>query len=125
MDERIAKLRTSKDAEVLAVNAERLGNVEIAGHARARAIELRDTEKASRRNTPAGWQGPKRSVTGGKMAARAEGAALFINGVFEVELKDIVEAQAQTPGMTCYLQPYKPELIMRLTHYSPTPKHPW
>src|SRR3546814_11435695 len=82
-DERIAKLRTSKDAEVVAVNAERLGNVEIAGHARARAIELRDTEKASRRNSPAGRQGPKRSVTGGKMAARAEGEALFINGVFE------------------------------------------
>src|SRR3546814_15875926 len=113
MDERIAKLRTSKDAEVLAVNAERLGNVEIAGHARARAIELRDTEKASRRNSPAGRQGPKRSVTGGKMAARAEGEALFITGVFEVVLKDIVESQAQTPGLTCSLLPYKPAFLTR------------
>src|SRR3546814_18572454 len=105
MDERIAKLRTSKDAEVLAVNAERLGNVEIAGHARARAIELRDTEKASRRNSPAGRHGPKRSVTGGKMAARAAGDTPFITGVFEGLLTDISSTQAQTPALMCYLQP--------------------
>src|SRR3546814_11422876 len=59
------------------------------------------------------------------MAARAEGEALFINGVFEGVLKDIVEAQAQTPGLTCYLQPYKPALIKRLKESPPTPKHPW
>src|SRR3546814_12415318 len=59
------------------------------------------------------------------MAARAEGEALFINGVFEGVLKDIVEAQAQTPGLTCCLQPYKPALIKRLKESPPTPKHPW
>ena len=47
MDPRVAKLKTSKDCEKFAANAERLGLDDIVADARKRAVELRAQEHGS------------------------------------------------------------------------------
>lgn len=123
MDDRVSKLRTSKDAEVLARNAERNGRLDIAEQARVRALELKMTEQSSRRKISPERQEGRRAKPASKR--RAEREALFMNGVFEVVLNDILDAQAAHPSLVCYLQPYKPVLIRRLEEEPPSPEQPW
>jgi hypothetical protein len=49
MDEKIQRLKTWKEAENLAANAERLGARDLAEAARARAQELRAADRAQRK----------------------------------------------------------------------------
>src|SRR3546814_13823557 len=42
-----------------------------------------------------------------------------------LSLTDTVDAQSQTPGLTCYLKPFMPSLIKRLKVSPPTPNQPW
>lgn len=123
MDERISKLRTFKEAEILARNAERNGRTDIAEQAIARGLELKLAEKAARQIARPEREAAKRSKPASKL--RLNGEALFINGVFEGVLNDIVDAQAANPGLVCYLQPYKPALIKRLQEDPPSKDLPW
>ena len=124
MDERIAKLRTSRDAEVLARNAERLGHLDIAEHAKLRALELKTAEKSLRRKIlQEGRSAERPKLVPVKLRADAE--ALFLNGVFEKLLIDILDAQAANAELICYLQPYKPKVIKRLQQDPPTLDRPW
>ena len=123
MDERISKLRTFKEAETMARNAERNGRPDIAEQAAARGLELKAAEKAARQTDRPERQVVKRLKPAAKL--RATGEALFINGVFEGVLNDILEAQGVNPGLVCYLQPYKPALIKRLQEDPPSPDLPW
>lgn len=52
------------------------------------------------------------------------GTALYINGVFEETLEEIVAAQANLPGHVFYLQPYKAAKIKLLASANPTPSDP-
>lgn len=124
MDERITRLRTPREAENLAQNAQRLGHADIAEQARARGLELKAASKAAARpkNKPQP-QAPKRSAPSSR--GRANGEALFINGVFEEVLEEILKAQSANAGLVCYLQPYKPALIKRLQEDPPTRVQPW
>lgn len=51
-------------------------------------------------------------------------AALYINGVFETVLKEIIKAQKDDSGRVCYLQPYAAERIKLLAEAAPTPANP-
>lgn len=122
MDERIAKLRTPEQAESLARNAERLGRLDIAEQAAARGVELKAAAKMAKTKKslpqPLKASSPDRNE-------RAKGESIFINGVFEEVLQEILDAQSAHPGMVGYLQPYKPALISRLQKDPPNPKQPW
>jgi hypothetical protein len=50
--------------------------------------------------------------------------ALFLNGVFEATLAEILAAQESSPGLVCMLQPYSAERIKLLADTPPTTKHP-
>ena len=50
--------------------------------------------------------------------------ALYLKGVYEDVLKEIRKAQADFPGLICYLQPYSSELIVRLSKSPPIPEFP-
>jgi 5-methylcytosine-specific restriction protein A len=51
-------------------------------------------------------------------------SALYINGVFETVLKEIVTAQKDEPGKVCYLQPYSAGRIKFLVEAVPAPSNP-
>lgn len=123
MDQRISKLRTPKEAESLAQNAQRLGHLDIAEQARARGLELKAVEKAARQKPKSPRPVAKPSTSDKKK--RTDKEALFINGVFEGVLNEILDAQEKHPGLVCYLQPYKPKLIKRLQESPPSPELPW
>ncbi|MEL0081444.1 MAG: HNH endonuclease [Gammaproteobacteria bacterium] len=46
--------------------------------------------------------------------------SLYINGVYEDVLEEIRDAQSSEPGLTCYLQPYASDTIVRLAKSPPT-----
>jgi hypothetical protein len=46
--------------------------------------------------------------------------ALFINGVYEDVLDEIIKSQNKNPGKTFYLQPYSESAIKRLQQIPPT-----
>ena len=46
--------------------------------------------------------------------------ALYLNGVFEEVLEEIRKAQADNPGLVCYLQPYASDTIVKLLESPPT-----
>ena len=50
--------------------------------------------------------------------------ALFLNGVYESVLEEILKAQESDPEITCYLQPYKAQVIKMLKEHQPTEKNP-
>lgn len=50
--------------------------------------------------------------------------ALYINGVFESVLTEILGAQEEHPGITCYLQPHGSSPIKRLVEAQPTRETP-
>lgn len=50
--------------------------------------------------------------------------ALFLNGVYEETLDEIVKAQAKHPGTICYLQPYKSAKMRLLADEAPSPAQP-
>ncbi|HMP11481.1 HNH endonuclease signature motif containing protein [Hydrogenophaga sp.] len=50
--------------------------------------------------------------------------SLFLNGVYDATLDEIVKAQIKHPGATCYLQPYKGEKMRLLAEEAPSPAHP-
>jgi len=50
--------------------------------------------------------------------------SLFINGVFESVLNEIVEAQAKNPDLVCYLQPYTDAIIKKLSNEVPSEANP-
>ena len=104
----------------MAQNAERLGRPDIAEHARARALELKADERTARRKIvgPASPRSPSNK-------GRVDNEALFINGVFEGVLNDILDAQAASAELICYLQPYKPRVIKRLQQDPPSLGSPW
>ena len=124
MDDRITRLRTPKEAEVLAKNAERLGRMDLAAAARARGQEL-IAESKSQAGSKA--TRPKRSAAGGERRAthRIEGESVYINGVFQSVLEEIISAQESTPGCTGYLQPYSKAAIKRLKQFPPSREAPW
>ena len=120
VNEKIERLKTSKEAEILASNADRLGAPELAIAARARGAELRATER------------PVRTSSGGKRAggakaglARIPGESLYMNGVFDSVLQEIALAQRADPDLVCYLQPYTQVPIKRLKDDPPTSASPW
>ena len=47
--------------------------------------------------------------------------ALFINGVYDDVLGEIIESQKNNPGKVFYLQPYSSSAIKLLRTESPTP----
>ena len=49
---------------------------------------------------------------------------LYINGVFESVLTEILAAQEKHPGLTCYLQPHGSSAIKRLEETQPTQESP-
>ena len=51
-------------------------------------------------------------------------SALFINGVFEATLNEILAAQTEAPSGTFFLQPYAGEKIKLLAETGPTSKNP-
>jgi len=51
-------------------------------------------------------------------------SALFINGVFEDNLNEILAAQKKAPTETFFLQPYAGEKIKLLAESNPSPEHP-
>ena len=51
-------------------------------------------------------------------------SALYINGVFESVLKEIVTAQKNKPDKVCYLQPYSADRIKLLAEAVPAPADP-
>ena len=50
--------------------------------------------------------------------------ALYLNGVYESVLKEIVNTQNKNPDLVCYLQPYAPEKIVNLSNNPPTKDSP-
>src|SRR5690606_32795394 len=50
--------------------------------------------------------------------------ALFINGVYDGVLREIVTAQEREPGLDCYLQPYSSSAIAMLRNESPSKDDP-
>lgn len=50
--------------------------------------------------------------------------ALFINGVYEGVLQDIVACQALVPEQVLYLQPYSAQRIIKLYEWVPSIEHP-
>lgn len=52
------------------------------------------------------------------------GTALYLNGVYESVLHEIIIAQKENPNLICYLQPYKQQRIVYLDESKPTPKKP-
>lgn len=50
--------------------------------------------------------------------------ALFINGIFGGVLDEIMKAQANSPGLTLYLQPYSGSPFKMLKNNPPTPEEP-
>jgi hypothetical protein len=123
MDERVLKLRTSKDAEALARNASRIGRPDIAEQATLRALELRADERSSARRVRS--QTKHRAARENVPSGRVGKPALFLNGVYESVLNEILDAQAAQPGLVGYLQPYKPVAIKRLQEDAPSPERPW
>jgi hypothetical protein len=119
VNERIERLKTSREAEILAANADRLGAPELALAARARALELRAAERPVR--TGSG----KRAGAAKQPLARAEGESLYMNGVFESVLQEIELAQRDDPDLVCYLQPYTQAPIKRLREVPPSAAAPW
>lgn len=127
MDDRITRLKSPKEAEILAKNAERLGRMDIAAAARARGNELSEESKVA---TGAAGRRPKRTIAGGaartaNSAGRLDGESVYINGVYRSVLEEILAAQKEDPGCTGYLQPYKKEAIKRLKDFPPSPSAPW
>jgi len=51
-------------------------------------------------------------------------SALFMNGVFEETLKEILTAQSKAPSGTFFLQPYSDRKIKQLADMQPTPDKP-
>lgn len=51
-------------------------------------------------------------------------AALFINGVFEDSLLEILSAQTASPGLVCMLQPYSGARIKLLSDQAPSKQDP-
>ena len=52
------------------------------------------------------------------------GEALFLNGVYESVLQEILAVQAYLPEQILYLQPFSSERIRRLAEEPPTVEHP-
>ncbi len=52
------------------------------------------------------------------------GAALYINGIFESVLQEILSAQEGRPNFICYLQPYKGQKIVYLAESKPSLEKP-
>lgn len=50
--------------------------------------------------------------------------SLFLNGVYETTLDEIVKAQTKHPGTICYLQPYKGEKMRLLAEEAPSTERP-
>jgi 5-methylcytosine-specific restriction endonuclease McrA len=50
--------------------------------------------------------------------------SLFLNGVYEATLDEILKAQTKHPGTICYLQPYKGEKMRLLAEEAPSTEHP-
>jgi len=50
--------------------------------------------------------------------------AIFINGVFDDVLREIIAAQSAKPGLVCYLQPYSPNYMRRLRDALPSVANP-
>lgn len=50
--------------------------------------------------------------------------ALFINGIYDAVLAEILAAQQLRSGGVSYLQPYKRQVIVMLRHGEPSPKKP-
>ncbi len=50
--------------------------------------------------------------------------SLYINGVYEDVLEEILKAQTSEPGLICYLQPYASDTIVRLAESPPTESDP-
>lgn len=127
MDDRITRLKSKKEAELLAKNAERLGRMDVAAAARARGEELAAEAKAESKSSsdkssrPASGASPKAT----KAASRLEGESLYINGVFRSVLEEILAAQEARPGSTGYLQPYSKGAIRRLKDLPPSHEAPW
>ena len=46
--------------------------------------------------------------------------AIYLNGVFESVLDEIIDAQTSLQGLTCYLQPYSSSAIVKLKKTLPT-----
>lgn len=49
--------------------------------------------------------------------------ALFLNGVYEDVLEEILKAQESDPEIICYLQPYKAQVIKMLKEHEPSEKN--
>lgn len=52
------------------------------------------------------------------------GTALYVNGVFQGVLDEIMISQKNNPGKTFYLQPYSKSFINELKKYPPSPECP-
>jgi hypothetical protein len=50
--------------------------------------------------------------------------ALYLNGVFEEVLEQILVSQQKSDGHVCYLQPYSTKKIKLLAEHNPTPENP-
>ena len=50
--------------------------------------------------------------------------ALFLNGVYESVLDEIVKAQGKDPNLACYLQPHSSHAILHLKNRVPSPTDP-
>jgi len=50
--------------------------------------------------------------------------ALFLNGVYDNVLQEIISSQSKRPGLVCYLQPYKSAVIRLLKTQSPSEAKP-
>lgn len=50
--------------------------------------------------------------------------ALYLNGVYEGVLEEIIEAQNKHPGLICYLQPYSSDPIVKFAKEIPTATSP-
>lgn len=50
--------------------------------------------------------------------------ALFLNGVYDSVLDEIMKSQEKNPGRVFYLQPYSESMIKQLQEDPPTPKSP-
>ena len=50
--------------------------------------------------------------------------ALFLNGVFDNVLREILLIQEELPEHVMYMQPYSSEAIVHLRDHPPTPEHP-
>jgi predicted HNH restriction endonuclease len=50
--------------------------------------------------------------------------ALFLNGVYESVLEEILKAQGTNPEIICFLQPYKAQVIRALDEHQPAENNP-